>query len=178
AGVLYLVAGLMQLGLFSAAAPLVHSIAASTITLLAHLGIASAVMLYARHVVLDAQGRLKVHIDPDRRKGKKPKSRAKLKVVKADKSDDDSTVSAPASTKTAPAASEPAKPAAQPRFGWGGGGAANAPAKASAAVSKSSAPYDADDDEEDENEMDGQKLSRAERKRLKKLARRDQRRAA
>ena len=40
------------------------------------LAAGSAVGLYARHVYLDATGRLKVHIDPDKkRQAKKPQSR-------------------------------------------------------------------------------------------------------
>ena len=55
-------------------------------------------------------------------------------------------------------------------------------AKAGAAISKATAnapSYDDEDDEDEEGEDGDQRLSRAERRRLKKLARRDgQRRAA
>ena len=186
AGLLYLMAAMMQFGMLQAVSPLVNSVAASTVLMLAHLALTSAVVLYARHVHLDAQGRLKVHIDPDRKKGKKAKSKARLKVVKEDRSDDNEPAEKPAA-RPAPS-SEPAKPATQPRFGWGASSSGsnssgNQPAKISAATSKSASSSDDDSDQDDEDEDDsygGQKLSRAERKRLKKLARRDQqqRRAA
>jgi hypothetical protein len=180
AGLLYLVAAMMQLEMLQTSLPLVNSVAESTVIMLAHLALASSVALYARHVHLDAQGRLKVHIDPDKKKGKKGKSRAKLKVVKEEK-DETQPAAKPAAKPASP--SEPAKPAVQPRFGWGSTSAAsNPPPKAGAAISKSaasSADYDDDEDEDDEEEsLGGQKLSRAERKRLKKLARRDQQRKA
>lgn len=170
AGLLYLVAAMLSLGMFQAVSPLVNAVAATTAVMLAHVALISSVGLYARHVHLDAQGRLKVHIDPDRKKGKKSKSKAKLKVVKEDKADDE-----PATKPAAkPAAAAEAKPATTPRFGWGGSGS-NQSAKASASISKSSESSDYDEDEDDESDSDGdQKLSRSERKRLKKLARREQ----
>jgi hypothetical protein len=173
AGLFYLVAGMLQLGMLQATSPLVNSVAATTVIMLAHVALATAVGLFARHVHLDAQGRLKVHIDPDRKKGKKPKSKAKLKVVKEEKSEDEPDFKPVAK----PAAAEAAKPATSPRFGWGGSSSSSTPPpKAAAAISKPAAPsnYDDEDDDEDEGSDDGQKLSRAERKRLKKLARREQ----
>ena len=168
-GLLYLVAGMLLVGMFQAASPLVNSVAASTAIMLAHVAVASAVGLYARHVHLDAQGRLKVHIDPDRKKGKKPKSKAKLKVVKEEKSDEQPDFKPAASA-------EPAKPATTPRFGWGtsNSSSSNPPPKAAASISKPAASGDYDDEEAEDEEYGDQKLSRAERKRLKKLARREQ----
>jgi len=177
-GLLYVVAGMLQLGMLQTSLPLVNSVVDSTVIMLAHLAILSAVSLYARHVHLDAQGRLKVHIDPDKKKGKKAKSRAKLKVVKEEKTEAEPAGKSAAKT----AAAEAGKAATQPRFGWGSGASSTPPAKAGAAISKSSAAsadYDEDDDEDEDDESDGgQKLSRAERKRLKKMARRDQQRRA
>jgi hypothetical protein len=181
AGLLYLVAGMLLVGMFQAASPLVNSVAASTVIMLAHVALATAVGLYARHIHLDAQGRLKVHIDPDRKKGKRPKSKAKLKVVK-DEKDDDERPDFKSAAK--PAAAEAPKPATTPRFGWGSSNSSSTPpSKAAASITKpaNSADYDDDEDVEDEDDSFGnQKLSRAERKRLKKLARREQqqRRAA
>jgi hypothetical protein len=175
-GLLYLVAGMLQLEMFQADSPLVNSVAASTVIMVAHALLASAVGLYARHVHLDAQGRLKVHIDPDRKKGKKAKSKTKLKVVKEDKTNETPDFKPVAKPAAAAASAEPAKPATAPRFGWGSSASSTPPAKASAAISKpaaSSSDYDDEEDEEDGDES-GQKLSRSERKRLKKLARRDQ----
>ena len=178
-GLLYLVAGMLLLGMFQAASPLVNSVAASTAIMLAHVALASAVGLYARHVHLDAQGRLKVYIDPDRKKGKKPKSRARLKVVKEDKADDEQPDFKPAAKSAA--AVESARPATAPRFGWGSSNSSsNPPPKAAASVAKPvTSGEDDDDNAEDEDDAYGnQKLSRSERKRLKKLARQQQRRAA
>lgn len=177
AALLYLIAGMLSLGMFQAISPLVNSVAASTFVLLAHVALVSAVGLYARHVHLDAQGRLKVHIDPDRKKGKKAKSKAKLKVVKEEKADEEPDFKPAAKPAAAAAATtESAKPSTSPRFGWGSSSSSSTPPpKAAAAISKPAATpnYDDEDDEEGEDE-DGQKLSRSERKRLKKLARREQ----
>jgi hypothetical protein len=178
AGLLYLVAGMLLLGMFQAASPLVNSVAASTAILLAHIAVATAVGLYARHIHLDAQGRLKVHIDPDRKKGKKPKSKARLKVVKEERTDEEPHFKPAAK----PAAAEAPKAATAPRFGWGSSNSNSPPPKAAASISKpaTSGDYDDDDAEEEDDAYGNQKLSRAERKRLKKLARREQqqRRAA
>jgi hypothetical protein len=179
AGLLYLVAGMLLVGMFQVASPLVNSVAASTAIMLAHVALASAVGLYARHVHLDAQGRLKVHIDPDRKKGKKPKSKARLKVVKEEKTEEEPDFKPAAK----PAAEAPKPASTTPRFGWGSSSSgSNPPPKAAASISKpaSSGEYDDDDAEDEEDGYGNQKLARAERKRLKKLARREQqqRRAA
>lgn len=172
---LYFMSSLAILEILPYQSPLVATVFRTSLEMLAHVALASAVLLYARHVYLDATGRLRVHIDPDKRRAAK-KSRTRLKVVKADKEKEDKDSSdnrsAAAASSTKPAqASQPIK--------FGTGSASNS-AKSGAAISKptSSADYD---DEEDEDADDGdQRLSRAERRRLKKLARRQQqdRRAA
>ena len=175
AGLLYLLAILGVLGMLPATSgPLVDSVVRTSIVLLAHVSLVSAIALYARHVYLDATGRLKVHIDPDKKRGvKKPK--AKLKVVKADKDDADERPAArPAVAAEKQASGSPLK--------FGAAANSNQP-KAGAAISKSaasSADYeDEEEDDEDGESFGGERLSRAERRRLKKLARRDgQRRAA
>jgi hypothetical protein len=157
AGLLYLCGALLELEMLAAPASMVAGATESTVIMLAHLSLLAAVGLYARHVYLDATGRLKVHIDPDR-KGRSRK--AKLKVVKAEKSE-------------AKAAS-PNKPTEPVRFG--AAPATNA-SKPGASISKSTiSPSQEDDDEDDEYGSDN--LSKSERRRLKKLARREQRRAA
>jgi len=168
-GLLYLIAGLGVLDMLPQSGPLVDSVVRTTTVLLAHVALVSAVALYARHVYLDATGRLKVHIDPDKnRQVKKPK--AKFKVVKADSEFRPATKPAVAAEKSA--SSGPLK------FG---AAASNQP-KAGAAIAKSaasSADYEDEDEDEDDDSLGGERLSRAERRRLKKLARRDgQRRAA
>jgi hypothetical protein len=167
AGLLYLVNGLMQLDAISPASPLVASVVASTMAMLAHVALAATVGLYARHVYLDATGRLKVHIDADRKKHKS-KSRAKLRIVKEDLSDEDKSVAA------APGrSSEPLK------FGASNSGI-NGQARSGAAISKAalSLPEDEEDEDVEDEAYGGQRLSKSERRRLKKLARQQQRRAA
>ena len=159
AALLYLFSGLFALDMLTpSASPLVASVAESSIAMLAHLSLVSAIGLYARHVVLDAAGRLKVHIDPDKKKPK-AKSKAKLKVVKEDREEPakKQAAGAPPAKTSAPA------PAAT----------ANKPG---ASISKSSVSSSEYDDEEDED-YDGE-TSKSERRRLKKMARREQRRAA
>jgi hypothetical protein len=171
AGLLYLIAGLGVLGMLPQQEPLVDSVVRTSIVLVAHVSLVSAVGLFARHVCLDATGRLKVHIDPDKKRQPK-KSRAKLKIVKEDNGDDDAKPAA----KPAAAAAEKSS-GAPLRFGLA---ASSSQPKAAAAIAKSAASSADYDDEEDEDDGSGdERLSRAERRRLKKLARRDgQRRAA
>jgi hypothetical protein len=168
AGLLYLLAGLGVLDMLPQQGPLVDSVVSTSIGLLAHVALLSTVLLYARHVYLDATGRLKVHIDPDRKRGKKP--RARLKVVKEERS-----------ASSSPAADKPAQLTPPPRFGLATS-ASSEPAKAGATISRAGAgapSCDEDDEDEDGEAYGGERLSRAERRRLKKLARRDsQRRAA
>lgn len=168
AGLLYLACGLVQIGVQFAATPLGQSVAASTVALLAHLALAASIGLFARHVYLDAAGRLKVHIDPDKKRGVKGKSRTRLKLVKEDKADSRQPAEKPA-------LSPAAKTGAPARFG--AAGAASKPAAISQA-SLSAPQYDEDDDE-DAGDYGGERLSKSERRRLRKLARQGgQRRAA
>lgn len=173
AGLLYLCGGLIQLEMLPTATPLGQSVAESTVAMLAHLALVASIGFYARHVFLDASGRLKVHIDPDKKKAAKVKSRARLKVVKEDKAESDQPVEKPTLKPAAAPSSKPAEPA---KFG----APAGTTAKSGATLSKSQPAYDDEDDEdEDESEFGGEKLSKSERKRLKKLARQTpQRRAA
>jgi hypothetical protein len=160
-GLLYLFSGLFQLDMLSAAtSPLAAAVIESTIALLAHLSLLAAVGLFARHVLLDAGGRLKVHIDPEKKKAKS-KHKAKLKVVKEERE--------PKTAAPTPAA-KPGQPATA--------ASATANARPGAAISKGS--LSSPDDEEDEDDAyEDDRLSKSERRRLKKLARRDgQRRAA
>jgi hypothetical protein len=163
AGFLYLNAALLQLEMLKSPATLIAGVAESTIILLAHFSLLAAIGFYARHVLLDATGRLKVHIDPDR-KGKS--KRAKLKVVKSDVGQ----AALPAKT-----AAKPPEPA---RFGSSPSANASA-AKPGAAITKSSiSSPDEDDDEDEDDNSYGSNLSKSERRRLKKLARREQQRRA
>jgi hypothetical protein len=180
----YLLCGMATLDMLPTHGPLVDSVMRTTLALVSHVALVSAIGLYARHVYLDATGRLKVHIDPDKnRRAGKGKPKARLKVV----TKDDSQIKKPQpaeKTEARPAAASEGKPAQSGggplRFAMGNSAAAQQ-ARSSASISKAtaSAPsYDDDDDDEDQEDGD-ERLSRAERRRLKKLARRDgQRRAA
>ncbi len=170
AGLLYVLAVLATLEMLPQAGPLVDSVVSSSLVLLAHVATISAIALYARHVYLDACGRLKVHIDPDKKKPAK-KPRAKLKVVKADQDDADER---PAAKSTAAAEkSSGEKSTAKPVITFGGGTSGSS-SKATATIAKSTAKTAVDDDDEvDEDSDEDSSLSRSERRRLKKLARRE-----
>lgn len=167
--VLYLCSGLMQLGVLAPADPLVATVVESTVTLVAHVSLLAATGLYARHVYLDAQGRLKVHIDPDKKRPK-PK-RSKLKVVKEDKAASEQATDKPVARPAAATYSreEPVQ------FGSTGGSSP----KVGASISKGSlSSPEYDDGEDEEDDYGGERLSKSERRRLKKLARREQQRRA
>jgi hypothetical protein len=161
---------LLSMGVLTTPAWLIEGVLESTLIQLSHLTLLASVGLYARHVYLDATGRLKVHIDADRNKKSKARNRAKLKVVKADKTEQ--PVAPPAAAPAA--ATKSAEPA---KFG-----APAPPAKPAASISKATvtAPAAAHlgDDDDDDNLDEDEKLSRSERRRLKKLAKREQRKAA
>jgi hypothetical protein len=168
---LYLVSALIRLQMLVPESAAMAPVIDSAVTMLAHVFLANTVLLYARHVYLDAQGRLKVHIDPDKRK-LKPKARPKLTVVKSDKNADnkDKDVSKPAAAPLPAAATS--KPSDGLRFG------SNTAATSSASISKSSLNQADYDDDEDDDSYGGKELSKSERRRLKKLARREQQRRA
>jgi len=170
AALLYGSAALVELEMLAAPATLIEGVLESSLALLAHWSLWASVLLYCRHVYLDAAGRLKVHIDADRKKAK-AKTRAKLKVVKAEKPEPSETE--PASPAASPAVKEPAK------FGQPAAGQSPPPPKPGAAISKATVAAPADEYDDDEEEADGDdKLSRSERRRQKKMARREQRKAA
>jgi hypothetical protein len=143
----------------------------SSLTLLAHVSLVVGVLLYARHVHLDAQGRLLVNAEPKSKK--KPKSKAKLAVVADDDEKADKKTAAKKDEKKEPEKKEtPAanKPAAAGGLKFG----SSATPQASASIGKSSAAASNNqDDDEDEDEDDDSLSAKAERRRLKKLARRE-----
>lgn len=155
----------------------------SSLTLLAHVTLVSSVLLYARHVHLDAQGRLLVAADGATKAKKKTKSKAKLAVVSEDeeketKADKKTAVAAKdAKDKKEPEKKEAAAPAAAAKpaaaTGLKFGSAAAPTASASIGKSTAAAMSSQDDDEEDEDEDEDDSLSKSERRRLKKLARRE-----
>ena len=171
--------------------PLVDSVVHTSITMLAHVAILSAAALYARHVYLDATGRLKVSIDPEKKKPTKPKPRTKLKIVKDESAVTESKASKTAASKPAVAASaksavaasakptaKVAAPATPLKFNAGPAAKGAQAAKAGASISQANQSDAYDEDEDGDSENSGQRLSRAERRRLKKLGHRDEHRKA
>ncbi|WP_254512334.1 hypothetical protein [Anatilimnocola floriformis] len=157
----------------------------NSVELLAHVSLVSSVLLYARHVHLDAQGRLMISADGAANPKKKPKSKAKLAVVADDEEKVEKKTTAKDTAKdkdkkepekkeaAAPAA--PAKPAAASAAAGLKFGSSTAPA-ASASIGKvtpATTNKQADDDDEDEDEDEDDSVSKSDRKRLKKMARRE-----
>jgi hypothetical protein len=168
AAVLYLCAALLQLEMLAAPASLIGGVIESTVAMLAHLSLFSSIAFYARHVYLDATGRLKVQVDGDRKA--KAKSRAKLKVVKAE------VGQVSPAAKFSAAAHQPDAPARQ-------NAGTDAPARPTAAkpgvaITKSTLSAHDDEDEDEDENYGSDNLSKSERRRLKKISRRDQQRRA
>jgi hypothetical protein len=172
AAFLYCDAALLELEIIRAPANLLTGTLESTLTLLAHFSLLAAVGFYARHVLLDASGRLKVHIDADRKCKSK---RAKLKVVKTESKPRSAATAQPA-TVSAHHADAPAKA----NSSFQSTTAANSTAaKPGVAISKNSLTSPDDyEDEDDEDNYGDSNVSKSERRRLKKLARREQQRRA
>lgn len=196
---LYVAAALAAVGVYPESGPLLDSVVSSSLAMVAHASLLSTLLLFARHVCLDAEGRLMVSVQ----KEKKPRAKRKPKLSVVDgeekaestksrkaaaESDDDEDEKPAAETKKQPAATAPAAkstaPAAAAKPAGSGPlaglkfGSSAAPAKP-AAITSAAAATDDDDDLDDEDADDGDRsMSRAERKRLKKMARQQQRRAA
>jgi hypothetical protein len=186
AAVLYIVAGMAALGLWTITSQLVSTVMVSSITLVAHVAVIATLALYARHVCLDAAGKLPLRLRAKDGK-KKKKSKAKLAVVSkdddgADEGSDEREAARPAaasanSSKPAPASiskatltsAKPTPPASSSKPG---------PLASKLAVSSASRD-DEDEDEEESSDYDSdEQMSKSERRRLKKMARREQQRRA
>jgi hypothetical protein len=169
AALLYTTAALLQLHILTAPTTLTAGLAESTIILLAHFSLLSAIGFNARHVLLDARGRLKVHIDPDRRHKSKRASKPRGAPLRSS-----GPVAVPVG-QTSTSAKPLPESADRSRFASSSGAAT----KPAVSISKSTVTSPTDDeDEEDDADGEYANLSRSERRRLKKLARREQRRAA
>jgi hypothetical protein len=167
AGALYSYAAILQLEVLATPVVLAPGVLSTSVVLLANLALLCTIGFFARHVYLDATGRLKVHIDPAARSKTK---RAKLKLVKSEKASDASKAGqAAVPAKTTGKATEPARFGASPAAGA---------AKPGASISKGNLSSQADDEDDEDDDEYGSGLSKSERRRLKKLARREQRRAA
>ncbi len=157
----------------------------SSLELLAHVSLVSSVLLYARHVHLDAQGRLLVAADGASKAKKKTKSKAKLAVVTEDDEKDSKADKKAAATKDkdkekdkkepekkeadAPAAAKPATAVAGLKFG----SSESPTASASIGKTTAAAANHSDADDEDEDEDEDESMSKSDRRRLKKMARRE-----
>ncbi len=166
AAVLYLVAGMTGVGWITLPGYLLATVLETSLIMLAHVTLLTGLLLYARHVHLDAQGKLPLRL---RSQGQKPKrkSRAKLGVVSSEEDKDGGRENKVAAKGTSASTSHAAS-SSSVRPG-------PLAAKVAAAASHDD---DDDDDDADEDASGGDEpLSKSERRRLKKLMR-QQRRAA
>jgi hypothetical protein len=142
---LYAGASLLELEMLVVPRTMTEGVVESSIAMLAHLSLLTSIGLYARHIYLDATGRLKVHIDPDR----KNKKKARLKVVKE--------------TKPRIAdAEQPGKPESA-KFD----SSTAAPSKPAVTISKGAVSSHFEEEDGDDDEYGHDNLSRSERRRLK-----------
>jgi hypothetical protein len=186
AALLYLLSGLAAMNVFPSGGVMIDAVVGVTLASLAHLTLITAIALYARHVHLDAQGRLLVSVQKE--KAKKPRSRAKLSVVKDDSEDgrgSSSRKTKAAAEKAEKTPSSPATPAAGSKSesdvkfaGTSSSASSSARPAAISAKGSGASSYQVDDEDDDEEDYGGQNVSKAERKKLKRLARRDQQRRA
>lgn len=176
---------------------------ASSVTLVAHLALLVALLLYARHVLLESRGLIKSKPKKKRTPKPKParKPVKENKPAEADDAEDDSPepqvkrterivkidpphnkpAATPSKTAAAPAKPEPPQPVAAASakapgplarmIGFGKKPAETPPPKTPSA----SVRHDDDDEEDDDNDSPSgsQRLSKAEKRRLKKLKRRE-----
>lgn len=169
AAVLYLVAGMTAVGWLPLPGYVVANVLGTSLTMLAHVTLLAGLVLYARHVHLDAQGKLPLRLQTQGPKPKR-KSRAKLAVVSSDEEKELAKEKKPAAKTSSGAASGgTATSASSPQPGARPGPLA---AKVAATVS-----HDEDDDEGEAGDDGDEPLSKSERRRLKKMMR-QQRRAA
>ncbi|MCE9528461.1 MAG: hypothetical protein K8R36_20655 [Planctomycetales bacterium] len=186
AAVLYIGAGMLALGLWTITSQLVSTVLISSVTLIAHVAVIATLALYARHVCLDAAGKLPLRLRAKDGK-KKKKSKAKLAVVRNDDDAADEPARKQESAKpaAAPAAASQNKDSragiskatiTSPRPAAPQNNAKPGPLASKLAVSSSSRDDDEDDEESDDDS--DEQMSKSERRRLKKLARREQQRRA
>jgi len=172
AAFLYCDSALLNLEIIQAPANLIDGTLESASILLAHFSLLCAVGFYARHVLLDASGRLKVNIDADR-KGKS--KRSKLKLVKTDAKTKPNATRAQAAT----ANTQQADAAPKTNLPYPSAASGSVDNKSGVTIAKNNLTSPDDyDDEDDEENYGGSNLSKSERRRLKKLARREQQRRA
>jgi hypothetical protein len=150
----YVGAATTALGAVSFADPRIEIALSGAVLLMGHWILLAAVVSYARYVVLDAQGLIAAQPRiVSKRKTQKPTRRAK---------EDSSEREAPAASPTLSAAEFIRRKQQQAQ-------GPKAPAVSSAWVDGSQPQRDPYDDGDDDESSDGRKLSKAERKRLRKL---------
>lgn len=176
AATLYLMAGMTAVGWIPLPGYLLATVLETTQVMLAHVVLLMGLMLYARHVHLDAQGKLPLRIRTQAPKPKR-KPKARLAVVSGD--DDKEEESRQAAAKGSAPAVTPVTGGTSGAQGTGTASnvAAARPGPLATKVAASISRDDEDDDAEDDRSDDGEPLSKSERRRLKKMAR-QQRRAA
>jgi hypothetical protein len=169
AALLYLAAGMMAVGWLPLPGLMLATVIGTTLTMLAHVALISGLAIYARHVHLDAQGKLPLRLQAQSSRPKK-KSRPKPLVAAADR-------------YAKPEAASPAA-AAKPTDAIGADASLRAASVGASAArpgplaSRVAAAGNVDDEDEGDEDADvPQHLSKAERRRLKRLMR-QQRRAA
>ncbi|MBC7856859.1 MAG: hypothetical protein IAF94_25795 [Pirellulaceae bacterium] len=187
AAVLYLVAGMAALGLWTITSQLVSTVIVSSVTLVAHVAVIATLALYARHVCLDAAGKLPLRLRAKDGK-KKKKSKPKLSVVRTDDAEEESADKQespkPAVAPAATSASKEAKASISkatlnsPKPTMQSSGSKPGPLASKLSVSSAPKDDEEDDDEESEDYDSDEQMSKSERRRLKKLARREQMRRA
>ena len=170
AGFLYCDAALLELEMVQTPVSLIAGTIESTLAMLGHFSLLAMVTFYARHVVLDAAGRLKVSIDSERKSKSK---RTKLKVAKPRVAAAEQTTSNTA-TKPQPSAASSGMSASGSQ-----NSASGSMVKPGVAITKNNLTSpDEYEDEDDDEDYGGGNISKSERRRLKKLARREQQRRA
>ena len=175
AALLYLLSAMTTVGWLPLPGYLLATVLQTTLVMLAHVTLLAGLVLYARHVHLDAQGKLPLRL---RTQGPKPKRkpRARLGVVSDDEKE--TTADGRVAAKASGAAPGPAASAMKaPATASSAPGARPGPLASRVSASLSQDDEDDDADEEDGASDGGERLSKAERRRLKKLMR-QQRRAA
>jgi hypothetical protein len=192
----YLVVSLQGAGLVTPPGEVLSVMAASTASMLGHLSVFMATAAYSRYVFLEAHGRISSRArDTESKRRKKPT--AAVKTAAPTKAPVTAAPLAPAASAAPVASAAPAAPAQRrdttPSREAGSPATQRPAAAAEAPRPKPAAPFASpslakpaagplpvlrrpvrdDEDVDDEDEEDGSHLSKAERRRLRKLGRRD-----
>lgn len=178
----YASAGALRIGAISLGLPFLDALVGSTATLLGHVSLLGSLVLYCRHVYLDAHGMLPERAARAPRVKKEKPAKAKPRRSKKDAASDDETAKSKVSAnKSKRSRSDLDSPDESDEADSGRAKVKAGPRPEQNAVSAPTLRMPGGDDDGDEaGDDDGENanLSRAERRRLKKQQRRDTRRAA